>query len=123
IHRNEPNRPHISSVFHQCQRASSGGQNQTVAPIPQRARLQNLQNDPVSPERPAVSPARLPSDPASPPPRPVCLSSASAPPVRGLLRLHQNTRNPKIQKNAKIRKEKSQIKQNQYLTAKQSQKH
>ncbi|WP_214645146.1 hypothetical protein, partial [Tritonibacter aquimaris] len=35
---------------------------------------------------------------ASPPHRPVCLSSASAPPVKGVLVLTTNTRNPKIHK-------------------------
>ncbi|WP_206540285.1 hypothetical protein, partial [Leisingera sp. ANG-M1] len=90
---------------------------------PQRARLPNLQNDPVSPERPAVSPARFPIFAASPPPRPVCPRCASAPPVRGLLRIPPNTRNPKISKIANFQKEISQIKQNQQLTPKQIQQH
>ena len=123
IHRNEPNRPHISSVIHQCQRAccNQEAKNQTDAPISRRARLTRTQDAAVSPARPTVSPVRFPSDPASPPPRPVCLSCASAPPVRGLLRLPPNTRNPKIAKNKTFRQEKSQTKQNQQLTAKQSQ--
>ncbi|WP_206540448.1 hypothetical protein, partial [Leisingera sp. ANG-M7] len=55
--------------------------------------------------------------------RPVCLSCASAPPVRGLLRIPPNTRNPKNAKNRTFQKEKSQIKQYQQLTAQQSQQH
>ncbi|MFV1755986.1 hypothetical protein VXL06_13150, partial [Phaeobacter sp. JH18-37] len=53
----------------------------------------------VSPARPSVSPPRFPSNPASPPHRPVCLSSASAPPVKGVLRPVKDGRNTKIQEN------------------------
>ncbi|MFV1896710.1 hypothetical protein VWX96_05935, partial [Phaeobacter sp. A90a-4f] len=53
----------------------------------------------VSPARPSVSPLRFPSNPASPPHRPVCLSSASAPPVKGVLRPVKDGRNTKIQEN------------------------
>ncbi|MEW2915270.1 hypothetical protein [Leisingera sp. JC11] len=90
--------------------------NQTDAPIFRRARL-------AHPSDAAVSPACFPNRSASPPFRPVCPRGASAPPVRGLLRLHPNTRNPKNAKNRTFQKEKSQIKQNQHLTQKQSQKH
>ena len=97
IHRNEPNRPHISSVFYQCQRATPKRPKQTDAPISQRARMPILKDAGVSPPRPAVSPACPPSlRSVRPSLRPV--SSASAPPVKGVLSPTTNTRNPKIHK-------------------------
>ena len=64
---NEPNRPHISSVIHQCQRTKhSEPKNQTITPIPQRHRPIQTSECPqsllsvtaVSPACPAVSPTR-----------------------------------------------------------------
>ncbi|MFV1615391.1 hypothetical protein VXL34_03070, partial [Phaeobacter sp. JH20_13] len=75
----------------------------------------------VSPARPSVSPPRFPSNPASPPHRPVCLSSASAPPVKGVLRPVKHGRNTKIQENESFRQEKHETQYLQRFTWKQSQ--
>ena len=88
IRRNEPNRPHISSVIQQCQRA-----NTPQSPKPDRYANQAAQ-------QPRQIPRCQPSLRSVPPSlQRVC--STSAPPVRGYLRITPNTRNPPIHKKSK----------------------
>jgi len=97
IHRNRPNRPHISSdiLF-----SNNVG---TKAPETKTNRCANYLSAPACqyPKFCDVSPPCFPNRSAFPPSRPVCLSSASAPPVKGVLVPTPNTRNPKIHKNFK----------------------
>jgi len=130
IHRNEPNRPHISSVIYQCQRACHPeAKNKTSAlkfpsapaclifQMPQSI----LSVSTVSPASPTVSPVRLhclSSVSAASPPRPSCVSSL---PVEGVLVLTPNTRNTKINKITLFCKTNVKIKQKQHLIHRQSQ--
>ncbi|SDX97283.1 hypothetical protein SAMN05444358_1241 [Ruegeria halocynthiae] len=57
---NEPNRPHISSVIHQCQRTYTQSQKpDRIANKSAKPPNQQPQMPTVSPMRPTVSPARL----------------------------------------------------------------
>ncbi|MDE4131367.1 hypothetical protein, partial [Phaeobacter gallaeciensis] len=51
IHRNEPNRPHISSVIYQCQRATPSGQNKQMRQSLSAPACLILKDASVSPER------------------------------------------------------------------------
>ncbi|WP_207559718.1 hypothetical protein, partial [Falsiruegeria litorea] len=94
IHRNEPNRPHISSVYYQCQTASEPKVPETKTNTAHQSYL--AQTASILPRILSKLPIlNLPSSPFRPP------RSASAPPVKGVLVLTPNTRNPKIHKNHK----------------------
>ncbi|WP_415837523.1 hypothetical protein, partial [Phaeobacter inhibens] len=124
----EPNRPHISSDIINVKEHTSRDNNQQMRQSHDAPADQTLINVTVFPMRPTVSPARpsasppcFPSNPASPPSRPVCLSSASAPPVKGVLRRVTDGRNTKMTEKQSFPREKHIIQLNQLLKPQQSQ--
>ena len=97
IRRNEPNRPHISSVIHQCQRAKHPepktrpkrqSLSATAQPKPPNA---HRLSDASQPSLRLVS--AVPSVPAT----------ASAAPVKGYLRIRSKTCNPHFEKTSHFR--------------------
>ncbi|MDA7419816.1 hypothetical protein, partial [Tritonibacter multivorans] len=133
IHRNEPNRPHISSVIQQCQRATpstptSRGQKQDRNANLSAHRLPYIKDAPVSPERlqsflPSRSSFRpvITVSPMCPPCGQCSVAaaprSASAPPVKGVLRLYPNSRKRFLHKNANFLPKTYKDKQKQQLTS------
>ena len=84
VHRNEPNRPHISSVYSQCQTTS---EHKTPETKP-TDRATNLLAQPADTAR-YFHRASLQVTPAAPSGAPPC---ASAPPVKGVLSITPNSR-------------------------------
>ena len=84
VHRNEPNRPHISSVYSQCQTTS---EHKTPETKP-TSHATNLLAQPADTAR-YFHRASLQVTPAAPSGAPPC---ASAPPVKGVLSITPNSR-------------------------------